>query len=227
MVILIDESELDLYKYDIPCKCEYCDNIFYILKREARRIFKGTRNRRCCSRECTNAYKTLINNREISCKNCNKSIIKQLSKISSNNFCSKSCAAEFNNKHKTKGTRRSKLEIFLEAKLTEFYPILEFHFNRKDTINSELDIYIPSLKLGFELNGIFHYEPIYGKEKLSQITNNDSRKFQACIEKGIELCIIDVSRLSYFKEEKAQIYLDVIVNIISQKLEQVEGIEPP
>jgi len=44
------------------------------------------------------------------------------------------------------------------------YPDLVIHFNKKDAINSELDIYIPSLKLAFELNGIFHYEPIFGKE---------------------------------------------------------------
>ena len=83
------------------------------------------------------------------------------------------------------------------------FPSLEFHFNRKDTINSELDIYIPSLKIAFELNGIFHYEPIYGPEKLGQINNNDERKMQACIEHGIELCLIDVSTLTYFKPEKA------------------------
>ena len=79
------------------------------------------------------------------------------------------------------------------------YPNLEIHYNRKDAINSELDIYIPELELAFELNGIFHYEPIYGAEKLQQIQNNDDRKFQACLEKGISLCIIDTSSLKYFK----------------------------
>ena len=98
------------------------------------------------------------------------------------------------------------------------YPDLEFYFNRKDAINSELDIYIPKLKLAFELNGIFHYEPIYGADKLNQTQNNDRRKFQACLEQGIELCIIDTSSLSYFKPDKVQKYLDIIVNIINSKL---------
>lgn len=109
------------------------------------------------------------------------------------------------------------MEIWLEKNLTELYPQLEIHFNRKDAINSELDIYIPSLKLAFELNGVFHYEPIYGEEKLKQIQSNDNRKFQACLEKGIELCIIDTTPMKYFKEAKARKYLDIVVDILATK----------
>jgi hypothetical protein len=105
----------------------------------------------------------------------------------------------------------------LEEELKIKYNKLEIHFNRKDTINSELDIYIPSMKLAFELNGIFHYEPIYGDKKLNQIQNNDTRKFQACLEKGIEMCIIDVSSLSYFKPANAKKYLDIVCGLIDMK----------
>ena len=138
--------------------------------------------------------------------------------VGPNHFCSSSCAATYSNAHKTKGTRRSKLEVWLEAQLPLKYPDLVFHFNRKDAIDGELDIYIPSINLAFELNGIFHYEPIYGKDKLNQIRNNDTRKFQACIEKGIELCIIDTSKQTYFKEQTARKYLDIVTNIIDIKI---------
>lgn len=97
------------------------------------------------------------------------------------------------------------------------YPALVFHFNRKDAINAELDIYIPSLKLAFELNGLFHYEPIFGADKLAQIQNNDERKYQACIEHGIELCLIDVSSFKNFKEKGAVKYLSIIQEVISRK----------
>jgi hypothetical protein len=100
----------------------------------------------------------------------------------------------------------------------KLYPSLEFHFNRKDTINSELDIYIPSLKLAFELNGIYHYEPIHGVEKLATIQNNDSRKLQACIERGISFCTVDTSGSKNFKPERDQKYLEIICEIITEEL---------
>lgn len=133
-------------------------------------------------------------------------------------FCSQNCAGKYNMEHKTKGTRRSKLEIWLEEEMKNKYNF-EIIFNGKETINSELDIYIPSLKLAFELNGIFHYEPIYGSDKLNNIQNNDNRKFQACLERGIELCIIDTSKEKQFKKEKSIKYLNIINDIIKNKIE--------
>lgn len=131
-----------------------------------------------------------------------------------NCFCNHTCAAQHSNTHKTKGTRVSKLELWLQQQLTSRYPGLEIHFNRNDAIYSELDIYIPSLKLAFELNGICHYEPVYGPAKLGQIRNNDNRKQQACNERGIALCVIDVSGQKYFKEKTALPFLEIILNII-------------
>ena len=94
----------------------------------------------------------------------------------------------------------------------------KFHFNRKDAINSELDIYIPELKLAFELNGIFHYESIYGSEKLNQIQNNDNRKFQACLEQGIELCIIDTSWIKHNTLPKMTKVLSIVEKVIDNSI---------
>ena len=145
-------------------------------------------------------------------------ITKRDRRLRKNHFCTKSCAATFNNTHKKTGTRRSKLEKWIEEQLTSLYPNLAFKFNKKDDINSELDIFIPSLKLAFELNGVFHYEPIFGKQLLEKMENNDQRKLQACLERGIELCIIDTSKQTYFKPHTSQKYLDIIINIINAKL---------
>jgi hypothetical protein len=155
----------------------------------------------------------------VSCLNCNVSFTKLQSAIKThpNNFCSRSCSASYNNKHKTHGNRRSKLEIWLEEQLTILYPDLEIHYNRKDAIGSELDIYIPSLNLAIELNGIFHYEPIYGKDKLNQIQQNDKSKSMLCFEHKIDLCIIDTSAQKYVKPSTSQKYLDIITTIIKER----------
>lgn len=206
----------------LPFECYYCHNTFYRFKKLITYELKNQRGEhKFCSRGCsTTSYNPQNPPQQVNCKQCNKKFIKAAIEIkrTKNNFCNHSCAITYTNAHKKHGTRRSKLEIWLEQQLLTLYPNLEFHFNRVDAINSELDIYIPSLKLAFELNGIFHYEPIFGEAKLNQTQNNDQRKFQACAEKGISLCVIDVSQQKYFKEQSSQKYLDIVTNIIQQNL---------
>lgn len=201
----------------LPITCYQCDKTFYVEKKMIKFGIEHNLNiNKYCSNKCRgNSRIKLVTTK---CENCNIIIKKKLDqhKKTKHHFCSQSCAATYNNNHKKYGTRTSKLEVWLETKLTESYPKLEIHFNRKDAINSELDIYIPSLKLAFELNGLFHYEPIFGKDKLQKIQNNDNRKFQACLEHGIELCIINSSQQKYFKESTSQKYLDIINNVIQR-----------
>jgi hypothetical protein len=140
-----------------------------------------------------------------------------------NNFCCKSCAATYNNTHKTKGTRRSKLEMLIEQSIKSKFPELEFLFNDKTTIGSELDIYIPSLKLAFELNGIFHYEPIYGQEKFDQIQQNDTNKFQQCQRLGISLCIVDTSTHAYVTQKTSQKYIDIVYFVVGKHLSNISS----
>jgi hypothetical protein len=197
----------------LPCECYVCKQPFYKVKYDIQKNLNSNTLHKIkfCSPQCT------ITKQEVQCVQCDKIFSKSLSQIkkTKNNFCSKSCAGLYNSTHKTHGTRRSKLELYLEQQLTSLYPYIKFQFNKKDIINSELDIYIPSLKLAFELNGIFHYEPIFGTNKLSQTQNNDQRKFQACIEQGISLCIIDTSKQKYFKESTSKEFLSIITDIIN------------
>lgn len=204
----------------LPFSCYQCGNTFYTRKILIKRILSGRQNgsSQFCSRYCHNQFKT--KNIEVQCKQCLCQFLKKeyFIKEGSNNFCSRSCSVTYNNLHKTHGTRRSKLEVWLEEQLNQLYPF-KIHYNQKDAINSELDIYIPSLQLAFELNGIYHYEPIYGPEKLASVQNNDHRKFQACLEQNIEFCIIDTSMFKHFKEDKARKFLIIIQSIIDQRLD--------
>lgn len=203
----------------LPCECYQCNQIFYSTKHTIQRALNpnNVTQNKFCSIKCR--YSFTNKKIDVICNNCNNTFQKQLNQIvkTKNNFCCQSCAATYNNKHKTTGNRRSKLEIYLEEQLTFLYPNLPMDFNKKDTIGSELDIYIPSLNIAFELNGIFHYEPIYGINKLEQIKNNDHNKFKLCIEHKIDLCIIDTSSQKYVKPSTSKKYLDIITNIINQR----------
>lgn len=200
----------------LDMECYNCKKPFKKAKRTIIKVLNniGRHNGKYCQ-NCKHLSKVKL--MTLYCQYCEKVIKKTPAEIRKNNFCSKSCAASFNNKHKTHGTRRSKLEVYLEEQLTSHYPNMLIDYNRKDAIESELDIYIPTLKLAFELNGIFHYEPIFGSDKLNQVQNNDISKSKACINNEIDLCIIDTSGLKYFKPDNAKKYLDIIVNIINQR----------
>ena len=144
----------------LPLECEVCGITFKRPKKGISRSLRGTKSTYTYLFlfSCANKLKKLKGSTKCKCKQCGKEFTKQNNQIkrTKNHFCSKSCAATYNNKNKTKGTRRSKLEIYLEEKLTEIYPNLEIHFNRKRLQSiPKLDFYFPSLNLAFELNGIF------------------------------------------------------------------------
>lgn len=217
----IEEFEKSSYKDKFPYKCLKCGKIFLKSKQYIIQQKNNTNRIKFCSNHCRGEKTSDILSKFINCKVCNKPFLRNLKYIEkqSNHFCSQSCAATYNNSHFSHSTKRSKLEAYIEQKLNILYPNLIIQYNHTDAIKSQLDIYIPSLKLAFELNGPFHYEPIFGPEALSKIQNNDNRKFQACLEQKIELCIIDTSKQRYFKKTTSDIYLNIIQNIINQKLQ--------
>lgn len=229
MKLLIDQKDIGKYKSreKIPLECECCRKTFYGPKHKIQWVLNHNGYRfKYCSEKCRN--KTMSKRIDSMCEQCQKPILvnpHQLNRFN-HHFCSRSCAAIYHNSHKHFGCRRSKLEMWIEKILTEKYPHLEIHYNKTNAINAELDIYIPSLKLAFELNGVFHYEPIFSEEKLKKTQTNDQRKFQVCSELSISLCVIDVHNTKYLKKERDKKFLDIVVDIINEKLARKVGTAP-
>ncbi len=161
---------------------------------------------------------------EINCRHCSKKIIRLEKDHRSSQlkrgclpFCSKSCVGKYMSKFRIPYFR-SKLEIWIEEKLTEQFPTLVIKYNDRLTIDGELDIYIPSLELAFEINGICHYQPIYGQKVFAYRQIKDKEKIKECTTKRIELYTIDCRNSKFSDKIKSQSYLDFITQKIRERM---------
>jgi len=177
--------------------CKQCDSEFKPNKMKKQSF---------CSYEC---YKASLEKPKKFCKNCNNELTKKWAK----DFCCRSCSASFNNKKRDYGYRRSKLEEYIEEVVSS-KTSKTILFNDKTTIGSELDIYVPDLKLAIEIQGIFHYQPVFGIKKFENIQRNDVEKRKKCEEFGIKLVEIDTRDQQQFSIESSKKYVDAILELI-------------
>ena len=186
--------------------CENCEKPFEKSAYEIKRTKHAF-----CSKLCWSTFFNGEEPRAVNCAWCNKIFRKQVNVIkrskSGNNFCSLSCSASYNNTQKRK-SRRSKCEILLLSLLQKTFPLLEIIANDKKLLNGwEVDIAIPSINLAIEWNGIVHYKPIYGQNKLDKVQSNDREKIAIAQKNEVEFIVISdlVSTESYVKEAALKI----------------------
>jgi len=164
--------------------CEQCNKDFI-----TRIDFK----QKYCSQQCKTDYDKTLHFKK-PCKNCGKIATRRFKEIkkskTKNIFCNSSCAASYNNTLKRK-SRRSKVEIMLFEMLKKEFHNLDFVANDRKMLDGlEIDIAVPSLKLGVEWNGAVHFNPIYGQTKLDRIQELDAKKQIVAKQKGINLIVI-------------------------------------
>lgn len=196
-------------------QCLHCSQIFAIEKfRVERGVERGTG--KYCSQTCArHARRT---SQEVFCLNC-KTLFRKHGielKRTSKNFCSRSCSAQYNNRHKNLGSgRRSKAEEYLINLILQDFPELRVIQNDRSLLPSglEIDIVIPSLKFAIELNGPIHYLPIYGNLKLSKIQAADALKQTEIQHTGYNLIVINISSYGYFKKLKIMLNDFYMINI--------------
>lgn len=190
-------------------ECTTCQAKIYKANCE---ILRGQKrnNKFFCDRTCLGKQKA--SKKSVVCAHCRATFWKFPNQIrkTKNNFCSKSCAGTYNNKHKSHGIRRSKLEFYIESKLRTEFPSIGFLYNSKAVIDSELDIYCPKAQCAVQINGIMHYQPIYGQDKLDNTMRLDEQKREKCKELGIHLLEVDCSLQKRFDEQSADVYWQTI-----------------
>lgn len=164
-----------------------------------------------------------------SCSYCNTEVLRTKTELKRNQrnlvFCSKSCRMTYQNLHDNirpiVGSSRSKAEDYLLNLLKSSFPDLKIESNNRSILPSklEIDIYIPEFKFGIELNGPIHYMPIYGLDTLEKCQRKDFAKNQECLQLGISLMTLDISRLNSTKRSNLfleETFKDTIKPIIDE-----------
>lgn len=122
------------------------------------------------------------------CKHCGK-------ETKNKKFCSRQCQQDYKFLHQRR--HRSKLEKYLLEKLSNDFRNLRVVGNERNTLlheHLELDIYLPQLRIAFEINGKMHYEYneyFHGSYKnFLRQRQRDEKKKLLCRQRGIILITI-------------------------------------
>jgi hypothetical protein len=205
MILITSKEDFKQFKSRdlVKVECTHCHCIFEREKKYIVSAINGTKGQyNFCSRKCTQSSKNIII--DVQCKECAVFFKRRpcdLKSKSGFNFCSNSCSSKYHNKHKTYGIKKSKAEIYITSLLKSNFPELIIIENDRDILPSklEIDIYIPEIRFGIELNGPTHYLPIFGDENLKKQMDRDAIKVSEAIEQKIRLFIIDISLHKYWK----------------------------
>jgi len=111
----------------------------------------------------------------------------------------------------------------MHQRIKEEFPNLNVSYSEKNALidAGEVDIWIPSFKLAFEIQGPSHFEPIYGDEKLKSEKANDENKRNKAKELGIVLIEVDISKIKEFRKSiPFMIAVTKILDIIKNKINE-------
>lgn len=125
-------------------------------------------------------------------------------------YCSGTCRNKINNLMLTGST--SKSEKYLLDEIKKEFPDILIKPNNRNVLNGlEIDIYLPTLKIGIEWNGIYHHKDVHKDGSYERIKNSDERKLKLADEKKINLIVInDLTSSPKFMKEKTNEIIEYI-----------------
>jgi very-short-patch-repair endonuclease len=113
----------------------------------------------------------------------------------------------------------SKLELYLLDKLLKDGYKVDFH--KEQTLSNtklQIDLFLPTLNIAIEVDGLSHFEPVWGSETLKRNKKYDNKKTGLILGKG--LVLIRIKQLKDFSKARADvIYKDLLTHI--QNIQQV------
>lgn len=116
----------------------------------------------------------------------------------------------------------SRLEKLLMENIQKFGYTCHQHRHILDNQKLEVDLFIPELKICIEVDGVSHFEPIHGEDKLSKTIEKDEEKNGLVVSNGFVLirikCVTGTLALISIKELSDR--LNVIFKKIKKKFPQ-------
>lgn len=107
----------------------------------------------------------------------------------------------------------SKLELYLLDKLLKDGYKVDFH--KEQTLSNtklQIDLFLPKLNIAIEVDGLSHFEPVWGSETLKRNKKYDNKKTGLILGRG--LVLIRIKQLKDFSRARADvIYKDLLIQI--------------
>ena len=122
----------------------------------------------------------------------------------------------------------SKLEKYLRTALAKNH-VVEFHkTNLTSDSRLEVDLYLPDLKLVIEIDGISHFEPVWGEDRLRKHQASDTKKASMLLSSGYN--VLRVKQLTKtLSDKKKRDTLKSIIEVLgsfsltTSKLVEIEA----
>jgi len=159
--------------------CLNCNKVFYARDRKDRT--------KCCSRNCTNDYKTKINSSIIICDNCSKKFRIKNSQINNYIHCKKCRGLSL-------GAQSSKMSRQIGEWLNEVFYIEKeksfdwFYDPKKPKGKFKLDYFLPMYNIAIEYDGEQHFKPSFTSRwgSVDKVQYRDKLKEKLCKDNGIK-----------------------------------------